>query len=97
MSAHGFSPRDNLRYSSHAADSSIGSTIDGSSFSGLLTRVEIGHIRIGSAGNGTRISLLPEPADVITGREDQWHPVVDFGDQFVGVRRDDRESPYPLA
>jgi hypothetical protein len=26
--------------------------IEGSSFSGLLTRVEIGHIRIGSAGNG---------------------------------------------
>ena len=31
---------------------SIGSTIEGSSFSGLLTRAEIGHIRIGSAGNG---------------------------------------------
>jgi hypothetical protein len=29
--------------------SSIGSTIEGSSFSGLLTRVEIGHIRIRSA------------------------------------------------
>jgi hypothetical protein len=26
--------------------------IEGSSFSGLLTRVEIGQIRIGSAGNG---------------------------------------------
>ena len=34
------------------AANSIGSTIDESSFSGLLTRVEIGHIRIGSAGNG---------------------------------------------
>ena len=31
---------------------SIGSTIAASSFSGLLTRVEIGHIRIGAAGNG---------------------------------------------
>ena len=31
---------------------SIGSIIDGSSFSGLLTRVEIGHIRIKSAANG---------------------------------------------
>ena len=31
----------------------IGSTIEGSSFSGLLTRVQIGHIRIGSAGNGS--------------------------------------------
>jgi hypothetical protein len=29
-----------------------GSTIEGSSFSGLLTRVEIGQIRIKSAGNG---------------------------------------------
>jgi hypothetical protein len=34
---------------------SIGSAIEGSSFSGLLTRVEIGHIRIGSAG--TRASV----------------------------------------
>ena len=41
-----------VRLATHAADSSIGSTIDGSSFSGLLTRVEIGHIHIGSAGNG---------------------------------------------
>jgi hypothetical protein len=41
-------------YSAYAAEvvDSIGSTIDGSSFSGLLTRVEIGHIRMGSAGNG---------------------------------------------
>jgi hypothetical protein len=31
---------------------SIGSTIDGSSFSGLLTRVEIGHIRIRAGGKG---------------------------------------------
>ena len=35
-----------------AMANSIGSTIDGSSFSGLLTWVEIGHIRIGSAGKG---------------------------------------------
>ena len=41
-----------VRLATHAADSSIGSTIDGSSFSGLLTRMEIGHVRIGSAGNG---------------------------------------------
>jgi hypothetical protein len=31
---------------------SMGSIIEGSSFSGLLTRVEIGHIRIRPAGNG---------------------------------------------
>src|SRR5262249_10294769 len=32
--------------------SSIGCRIAGSSFSGLFTRVEIGHMRISSAGNG---------------------------------------------
>ena len=37
-----------------AADSSTGSGIEGSSFSDLLTRVDIGHIRIGSAGNNRR-------------------------------------------
>src|SRR6478672_6383717 len=31
---------------------SIGSTIEGSPFSGLLTRVEIDHMRISSAGKG---------------------------------------------
>ena len=35
---------------------SIDSIIEGSSFSGLLTRVEIGHIRIRPAGNG-RVSF----------------------------------------
>jgi hypothetical protein len=46
----------------------MGSTIDGSSFSGLLTRVEIGHMRIGSAGNGwmnrldSELSPLSHPA-----------------------------------
>jgi hypothetical protein len=34
------------------AANAIGSTIVGSSFSGSLTLVEMGHIRIGSAGNG---------------------------------------------
>ena len=40
--------------SAYAAEvaNSIGSTIEGSSFSGLLTRVEIGHIRMASAGKG---------------------------------------------
>jgi hypothetical protein len=32
--------------------SSLGSTIEASSFSGLFTRVDIGHTRICSAGNG---------------------------------------------
>lgn len=39
------------------AASSIGSMMNGSSFSGLLTRGEIGHIRIGSAANGRIRSL----------------------------------------
>jgi len=34
----------------YAADNWIGSTIEASSFSGLLTRLDIGHIRIGSDG-----------------------------------------------
>jgi hypothetical protein len=44
----------NVGKCSYAAEVAIaiGSTIEGSSFSGLLTRVEIGHIRMGSAGNG---------------------------------------------
>jgi len=75
--------------------SSIGSTIDGSSFSGLLTRVDIGHIRIRSAGNGPHrvagVALVTEPADVILRREYEWHPVVNFSHQFIGIGRDNRE------
>ena len=55
----------------------MGSTIDGSSFSGLLTRVEIGHIRIGSAGNGRIKSrgsgINAEPTSVVAGGQDQRH------------------------
>jgi hypothetical protein len=47
-----FSPTALQSRSAYAADRLIGSRIEESSFSGLLTRVEIGHIRIGSAGNG---------------------------------------------
>jgi malonyl CoA-acyl carrier protein transacylase len=39
-----------LSFYAPEAASLIGSRIEGSSFSGLLTRVEIGHIRFGSAG-----------------------------------------------
>jgi hypothetical protein len=35
-----------------SVSSCIGSTIEGSSFFGLLTLVDIGHIRISSVGNG---------------------------------------------
>jgi hypothetical protein len=40
-----------FNYAAEVANA-IGSTIKGSSFSSLLTLVEIGHIRMGSAGNG---------------------------------------------
>jgi hypothetical protein len=39
-------------WTSSASDARIGSMIDGSSFAGLLTRVEIGHMRSRSDGNG---------------------------------------------
>src|SRR5580700_10969506 len=46
--------RSSRRADGHAADGTnvIGSMIEGSSFSGLFTRVDVGHIRIGSDGNG---------------------------------------------
>ena len=48
--------RTGIFYAAEVANA-IGSTMEGSSFSGLLTRVEIGHIRIGSVGN----SLIRSP------------------------------------
>ena len=78
------------------AANAIGSTIVGSSFSGSLTLVEMGHIRIGSAGNG-QVRLVAQPSAIVGGCEDQGHAVVNLGDQLVGVRRDDREGANPLA
>jgi hypothetical protein len=49
-----------LSYAASVAGST-GSTMDGSSFSGLLTRVEIGHMRIGSAGKGRIKHAGPAP------------------------------------
>jgi hypothetical protein len=80
--------------------SSIGSTIEGSSFSGLLTRVEIGHIRIKSEGNGrikSRIRLLAEPAGIISRRENDRHSVMDIGYQPISIGGDDRKRADPLA
>jgi hypothetical protein len=53
----------------YAADvsNSIGSMIEGSSFPGLLTRVEIGHIRIGSAGNGRPRRIIVDAAGLERG------------------------------
>ena len=79
--------------------SSIGSTIDESSFSGLLTLVKIGHIHIRLAGNGriNRIGLLAEPPGVIARRENDRHTVMDVGDQLVAIGGDDSKGPNPFA
>lgn len=63
--------------------SSMGSSIEGSSFSGLFTRVEINQIRMRSAGNCPirPRGLLAKPAGVITRGQYDRHTVVDLGDQ----------------
>src|SRR6266568_9550729 len=77
--------------------SSIGSTIEGSSFSGLLTRVEIGHIRIRPARNcrirscGSGSSLSQRAQSL--GANDDRHAVMDLGNQLIGISGDDYESP----
>jgi hypothetical protein len=67
---------------------------------GLLTRVEIGHIRIGSAGNG----CINSPGQVRRSATGCSRGVrgsgacgCEFGYQLVGVRHDDREGANPLA
>ena len=54
---------------SYDARASMGSRIDGSSFSGLFTRVEIGHMRIRSDGNdwSTLRSVSPSTIASLTG------------------------------
>jgi hypothetical protein len=63
---------------------STGSTIAASSFSGLLTRVEIGHIRIGAAGNGRIRSRGSARADCSSSAQAADHDGRRFvtGDQF---------------
>lgn len=73
------------------------STMDGSSFSGLLTRVEIGHIRIRPARNcrirscGSGSSLSQRAQSL--GANDDRHAVMDLGNQLIGISGDDYESP----
>ena len=78
----------------------IGSTIDGSSFSGLLTRVEIGHMRIGSAETVASIredQARRSPADIISGSEDHrirsWMSATNSLTSVV----DNREGADPFA
>jgi hypothetical protein len=60
--------------------SSIGLTIEGSSFSGLLTRGEVGHMRIGLAGKG-RIAGRNRRSrrGIITRRQNDRHTIMDVG------------------
>jgi hypothetical protein len=62
---------------------SIGSRIEGSSFSGLLTRVEIAHPHRLSRERPQQIAgigFIAQPPELAARREDQRHPIVDFGD-----------------
>jgi hypothetical protein len=72
-----------------------GSSIEGSSFSGLLTRVEIGHIRISSAGNG-RIRSRGSTRIIISGEND-GHSVMNVGHKLVGISGDDHKSAGPFT
>jgi hypothetical protein len=69
-------------------------------FSGLLTRVEIGHTRITSTGKShqlTRIGFVAKPARIVGWRQNKRHTVMDVGNQLIGIRGDDREGPNPFA
>ena len=88
--------RNIARCIDQAADSSTGSTIEGSSLSGLLTRVEIRHRRIGSAGNGRIRSCGSGPSPSQRAQSPcamiERHAVVYFSNKLVGVRGGDREA-----
>lgn len=90
-----------LEAAAYAGGASIGSTIEGSSFSGLLTRVDIGpHAhRLGPERphQVTRIRLVDKSPATVGGREDERHAIVDFSHHFVERRDDDGEGANPLA
>jgi hypothetical protein len=72
------------------------SRMEASSFSGLLTRVEIGHIRRASDSNA-RIGVSAYPSLVVDPMQDHRHAIVDLTYQFVRVCSDDRKGAHPLA
>ena len=75
---------------------SIGSIIEGSSFSGLLTRVDRPHAHQMSrerSHQAARVGFLTEPTDVIGRRKDDRHAIMDVGDQLVRIRGDDGKGP----
>jgi hypothetical protein len=82
---------------SHAAEVAnwIGSTIEGSSCSDLLTRIENGHIRMGSAGKG-RINLRGVGSSLSQQAESPGASISVIrswisATEFIGVCRDNRE------
>ena len=81
--------------------SSISSSRCSSSFEGELTRVEIGQIVMSSEWEGlqqiARIGLISEPTVVSCRSKHRWHAVVNRADEFVGRRRQYRESTHPFS
>ena len=78
-------------------DGTSGSRIKGSSFSGLLTRVDNSYLRIGSAGKGrikSWVGFVVQPAHAIDGCEDERQSVVDFGNRLIGVSCDIAQVSY---
>jgi len=44
-----------------------------------------------------RVRFVAEQTRIVFGRKYERHSVVDFGDEFVGVCRDDRKRANPFA
>jgi hypothetical protein len=79
--------RDTCDYATEVTNA-IGSTIEGSSFPGLLTRVEIGHIRIGSRRMASSIAFLKNLiASWNVARWAQPESLFDVGDCFVATSK----------
>jgi hypothetical protein len=51
-----------------------------------------------SIRDGPRLNRISQATlDVVGGRENKRHPIVDLGHQLVSFGRDDGEGAYPLA
>ncbi len=72
-----------------------------SSFSGELTRFDIGHIDIDALGNGTSTSCGSgsrlSQRFVVSRSEDCWHPVMDARHHFICRGCQDTERPHPFT
>jgi hypothetical protein len=56
-------------------------------------------MRIGPAGyrlhRVVRIGFVAQPSPVVDRRDDEWHSVMDVGDEFISVACDDRAKSLP--